>query len=241
VNICGKLNYEFTTASPPLSTSTSATVETKGDEKAAVSSTTAQPVSDSKDSEVATNTVTTSSSSSTKRSTNSNDVRHVKITLDRSYVAAAASSTVVYPSAPLVNDVDISFGKSSDHRTIVTVYAGDCIDCARSLQLQGLKPFVLSNVSYLLALSIFGDSHTFRTDWADIDMANQSTPGGGWEGGAGAQEENLFRRTLYSISLRGDGYPLTDQGAAYSPNVIVFRSNEALVPTHYMSHPYITV
>lgn len=52
---------------------------------------------------------------------------------------------------------------------------------------------------------------------------------GGWEGGAGAQEENLFRRTLYSLSLRGDGYPLAEFGVAYSPNVIVFRSNEELV------------
>ncbi|HKL57680.1 MAG TPA: TIGR02452 family protein [Sphaerochaeta sp.] len=75
-----------------------------------------------------------------------------------------------------------------------------------------------------------------------LNMANPHTPGGGVEGGAGAQEEHLFRSSNYLLSLYSfddtlakaygiprakKSYPLCDAyGAVYSPKVTVFRGRE---------------
>jgi uncharacterized protein (TIGR02452 family) len=73
-------------------------------------------------------------------------------------------------------------------------------------------------------------------------MASHRNPGGGVHGGAGAQEENLFRRTnmflslfqfaefseRYGIPQNAKQYPLDRIcGGAYSPRVTVFRGSEA--------------
>jgi uncharacterized protein (TIGR02452 family) len=62
-----------------------------------------------------------------------------------------------------------------------------------------------------------------------LNMANQRHPGGGFMSGAGAQEENLFRRSNYVEMLtRGScGYPLAADEAVYTPAVHVFRGSEA--------------
>ena len=64
-----------------------------------------------------------------------------------------------------------------------------------------------------------------------LNMANRQTPGGGVLSGAGAQEENLFRRSNLFVSLyphEHAGYPLDrDHGGAYSPEAAFFRSSEA--------------
>lgn len=75
-----------------------------------------------------------------------------------------------------------------------------------------------------------------------LNMANLHTPGGGVEGGAGAQEEHLFRSSNYLLSLYSfddklskaygiprakQSYPLHETyGAIYSPKVTVFRGRE---------------
>ncbi len=60
--------------------------------------------------------------------------------------------------------------------------------------------------------------------------------GGVYRHGAGAQEENLFRRSNYYQSLedpkkidagRRWGYPLRDFSGVYSPSVRVFRAAES--------------
>lgn len=72
-------------------------------------------------------------------------------------------------------------------------------------------------------------------------MASRRNPGGGVLGGAGAQEENLFRRTnlfqsmyqfadyanMYGLNARKEQYPLERNfGGIYTPDAIVFRGEE---------------
>lgn len=74
-----------------------------------------------------------------------------------------------------------------------------------------------------------------------LNMASRQNPGGGVRGGAGAQEEYLFRcsnyyRSLYrytdyaeqySLKQSADQYPLDrNYGGVYSPNVTIFRESE---------------
>ena len=74
-----------------------------------------------------------------------------------------------------------------------------------------------------------------------LNFANRQTPGGGVTRGAGAQEENIFRRSNLFLSLyqfhyhgvelgipqRQEQYPMDrNTGGVYSPNITVFRGLE---------------
>eukprot|EP00455_Lapot_gusevi_P037158 TRINITY_DN4144_c0_g1_i2.p1 TRINITY_DN4144_c0_g1~~TRINITY_DN4144_c0_g1_i2.p1 ORF type:complete len:359 (+),score=7.22 TRINITY_DN4144_c0_g1_i2:86-1078(+) len=91
---------------------------------------------------------------------------------------------------------------SGDYKTEITVLHLDCIDAAYNLIQAGYNPAVLN-------------------------MASSTYPGGGWISGAGAQEENLYRRTTYHVASKQARYPIQEYGGIYSPHVLVFRSNEA--------------
>ncbi|CAF4899865.1 unnamed protein product [Rotaria sp. Silwood1] len=70
-----------------------------------------------------------------------------------------------------------------------------------------------------------------------LNMASSRHPGGGWKNGAGAQEENLHRRTNMFQCLEDPYHELEGQrdwryyvpefGGIYSPNVSVFRGSES--------------
>ena len=90
-------------------------------------------------------------------------------------------------------------------KTSIKVLNIDCIDAGYQLLKDGYNPIVLN---------CGGSRHA----------------GGGWKDGAGAQEENLFRRTSFSVSLNkntnNELYPIPKYGCIYSPNIVVFRGNE---------------
>lgn len=117
------------------------------------------------------------------------------------------------------NAKDLKFD-SKNYDTKISVFNADCLEAGKLLTECGLNPIVLN-------------------------MANRKKPGGGVLYGAGAQEENIFRRSNLFLSLYqfydfekylgikvkrnyNHSYPLNrDSGGVYSTDITVFRSSEA--------------
>ncbi len=93
-----------------------------------------------------------------------------------------------------------------NHKTQVKVFNKDTLDCASDLIDEKYNPLVLN-------------------------MASNYKPGGGFEKGSSAQEEELFRRTTYALSLYKPDikscYPLNGTACIYSPNLLIFRGSRA--------------
>ncbi|KAH3760445.1 aspartate aminotransferase [Pelomyxa schiedti] len=62
---------------------------------------------------------------------------------------------------------------------------------------------------------------------AVLNMANSTTPGGGFENGKSAQEEDLCMRTSLFPALKQIGYPLPLCGAIFTRDVTVFRNGSS--------------
>jgi uncharacterized protein (TIGR02452 family) len=59
-----------------------------------------------------------------------------------------------------------------------------------------------------------------------LNLADYDFPGGCVEMGSGAQEESLFRRTNYCMTLNEEFYPLGKDEIICSPDVSVIKTNE---------------
>ncbi|KAJ3050366.1 hypothetical protein HK097_008672, partial [Rhizophlyctis rosea] len=131
------------------------------------------------------------------------------VTLSLSTLLGPTTHTQTYTTAPKLLPTSASLHFTTP---IVYVTEGDCLTVAQELKNNGLNPVVLN-------------------------MANAEHPGGGWQWGAGAQEENMFRRSNYVMHLvtveEKNGrwgtkakYPIPEFGGIYSPDVVVFRGEE---------------
>eukprot|EP01113_Clastostelium_recurvatum_P004839 TRINITY_DN12141_c0_g1_i1.p1 TRINITY_DN12141_c0_g1~~TRINITY_DN12141_c0_g1_i1.p1 ORF type:complete len:293 (-),score=37.95 TRINITY_DN12141_c0_g1_i1:105-953(-) len=124
---------------------------------------------------------------------------------DKEIVRDSVRNTVYYYGPP-----DIPPSRPIYKDMIIEAIELDCLEACHHLIEKGLHPVCLN-------------------------LASPRRPGGGYRNGAGAQEENLFRRSNYYMSLedpnnydknRRWGYPLPEFGGIYSPDVSVFRGSE---------------
>ena len=105
---------------------------------------------------------------------------------------------------------------SDNYQTKYSVINADCLETAELLSKAGLNPCVLN-------------------------LASRKNPGGGVLNGAGAQEENIFRRSNlflslyqfahyaneYGIKKHEKSYPLNrNTGGIYSADITIFRGSE---------------
>lgn len=114
--------------------------------------------------------------------------------------------TVFFNSWSEVANLNKLNNKYMEHREcIVDVLNSDTIECAMKMKNNKYNPLVLN-------------------------MASSFTPGGGWRNGSMAQEEELFRRTTYMLSLEQPEilkkYRLPLLAGIYSPSVVVFRGTK---------------
>jgi len=145
------------------------------------------------------------------------------VTLSKKRLEAGATSTILYQNdytfetatataTTTATATATATTEATAQKAEIMVIEGDCLEAALWLKKNhgARKPLVLN-------------------------MASESTPGGGYRNGAGAQEENLHRRTNLFQCLedpqliaksRQWSYPIPEFGAIYSPDVAVFRGPE---------------
>src|SRR6266542_1606447 len=123
------------------------------------------------------------------------------VQLDENSLLSEISKSTFYPDGTSISRPIIT--EKQPHPTIQVVN-DDCLNHALKLKNEGYNPIVLN-------------------------MANAEVPGGGYLYGAGAQEENLFRRTnlfQYHERNRDQWYPIPPLGGIYCPNSTVVKASE---------------
>ena len=157
----------------------------------------------------------------------------IRIAREGAYVSADGRAVSLPDPADMMKNsrlyeaIECSQLPERPERTVVEVCDSDSLLAGKKLLDEGYRPAVLN-------------------------FANRQTPGGGVLSGAGAQEENIFRRSDLALSLyqfhpngigfgipqREERYPMDrTTGGAYSPDVTVFRGAET-AGYPLLSEPY---
>jgi uncharacterized protein (TIGR02452 family) len=140
---------------------------------------------------------------------NDNQIKNVDIDEKQLINAAVGTRVYVEKEFPQLHTRNKSF------TTKVTLFNGDCI-----------------NAGLWLKKQIQNSEHN---KVAVLNMASAHSPGGGYKNGAGAQEENLHRRTnLYQCLENVDhldenrqwSYPIPEFGGIFTTDAVVIRGSE---------------
>lgn len=179
-------------------------------------------------------------------STSSDEVRRILKSGDRNAIRAMRVSVfrstvaIVRSNGYQVDGHEISFSKEEEQRMIDnTVFYEKPFD-VNNIPVQDESTQIdVVNEDCLVAAKDLQDK---GYNVAVLNMASRRNPGGGVYGGAGAQEENLFRRSNlfvsmyqfapyaedYGLKKSEHQYPLDrNWGGVYTPKAIVFRGTEA--------------
>ena len=150
--------------------------------------------------------------------------KHTVFLVQQGYYYDQKQSKVSFPDSKIMIGATRFYDKlvttfhipTINSNTIIKVVNLDCLLAAEKLLKEGYHPAVLN-------------------------MASRQNPGGGVQTGAGAQEENLFRRTnlfqslfqfvpyaeKYGVRKSRLQYPLDKNfGGIYTPDAVVFRGTE---------------
>ncbi|KAL9645658.1 hypothetical protein ABK040_003391 [Willaertia magna] len=163
-----------------------------------------------------------------------NNLQVKEVILKQNLLEFPAIHSQLYKKSNFVHEF-VEENKSVNQKEVeVKVINGDCIDIA--LYLQDLLLKEIQQTTIVDLNNNINTQSTYYPKVAVLNMANPSSPGGGYLGGCGAQEENLHRRSnLYQCldnrkdkldPLRKWDYPIGYESGVYSPNVLFFRGNE---------------
>ncbi len=151
-----------------------------------------------------------------KKQYRTNIINETLDTLNQGYYINSKNEKISFDLNPAVQSLELqtnrSFGmKNNSYNTQLFLDKQDCLTVTRDLAERGLNPIVL-------------------------DAASENRFGGGYKTGAGAQEENMCRRSGLSIAAdptqgrqQNDLYPLNKHGedaGIYVAHVPVFRGEE---------------
>eukprot|EP01052_Picozoa_sp_SAG31_P017564 SAG31_NODE_1207_length_9383_cov_5.316351_4_plen_1216_part_00 len=191
------------------------------------------------------------------------------VELPAAYIEGTVSATRNYRSSEAIFMKEWPRVMQCRGGDVVEVRAADCLDTVLALKAEGYNPVLLNMVSlcqlssphvntYSLHMHLITSrqgSHVCVYGRRFINVvcftnlllvqANRKYPGGGWRNGAGAQEENIFRRSNCCHFLEADRhwplpgasnshalrsparYPIAEFGGIYTPGVLIFRGPES--------------